>query len=66
MFDCGFFVQLFMEKFDSKVMTQFANNAIPDHRRLVAASLIENRDNGQYVVEKLMEDELIKRKQYPA
>jgi hypothetical protein len=55
-----------MENFDSKVMAQFDNNAIPDHRRLVAASLIENRDNGQDAVEKLMEDELMKRKKYPA
>jgi hypothetical protein len=54
-----------MENFDSKVMAQFDNNAIPDHRRLVAASLIENRDNGQDAVEKLMEDELMKRKKYP-
>ncbi|KAM0856902.1 hypothetical protein ACQ4PT_048813 [Festuca glaucescens] len=64
-FDCGFFAQLFMENFDTKVMAQFDNNAIPDHRRLVAATLIENRDNGQFAVEKLMEDELIKRKKYP-
>ncbi|KAM0881745.1 hypothetical protein ACQ4PT_032754 [Festuca glaucescens] len=66
LFDCGFFAQLFMENFDTKVMAQFDNNAIPDHRRLVAATLIENRDNGQFAVEKLMEDELIKRKKYPA
>ncbi|KAM0891832.1 hypothetical protein ACQ4PT_026127 [Festuca glaucescens] len=66
LFDCGFFAQIFMENFDTKVMAQFDNNAIPDHRRLVAATLIENRDNGQFAVEKLMEDELIKRKIYPA
>ncbi|KAM0852456.1 hypothetical protein ACQ4PT_051741 [Festuca glaucescens] len=46
LFDCEFFAQIFMENFDTKVMAQFDNNAIPDHRRLVAATLIENRDNG--------------------
>jgi hypothetical protein len=61
-FDCGFFSQLFMENFDAKVMAHFDNNAIPDHRKAVAASLIEARDNGDVAVESVMEEELIKKK----
>jgi hypothetical protein len=61
-FDCGFFSQLFMENFDAKVMAHFDNNAIPDHRKAIAASLIEARDNGDVAVESVMEEELIKKK----
>ncbi|KAM0851652.1 hypothetical protein ACQ4PT_052282 [Festuca glaucescens] len=59
-FDCGFFTQIFMENFDGKLMAHFDNNAIPDHRRLVAASLIETRENGNDVVEIVMDEDLIK------
>ncbi|KAM0894300.1 hypothetical protein ACQ4PT_024571 [Festuca glaucescens] len=62
LFDCGFFSQLFMDNFDAKVMAHFGNNAIPDHRKAVTASLIEARDNGDVVVESVMEEELIKKK----
>ncbi|KAM0926733.1 hypothetical protein ACQ4PT_003358 [Festuca glaucescens] len=62
LFDCGFFTQIFMENFDGKLMAHFDNNAIPDHRKLVAASLIENRDNGDDAVEAVMEEDLVKTK----
>ncbi|KAM0843062.1 hypothetical protein ACQ4PT_057953 [Festuca glaucescens] len=62
LFDCGFFTQIFMENFDGKLMTHFDNNAIPDHRKLVATSLIENRDNGDDAVEAVMEEDLVKTK----
>ncbi|KAM0914864.1 hypothetical protein ACQ4PT_011238 [Festuca glaucescens] len=62
LFDCGFFTQIFMENFDGKLMAHFDNNAIPDHRRLVTASLIENRDNGNDAVETVMDENLIKTK----
>ncbi|KAM0926454.1 hypothetical protein ACQ4PT_003524 [Festuca glaucescens] len=62
LFDCGFFTQIFMENFDGKLMAHFDNNAIPDHRRLVVASLIENRDNGNDAVETVMDEDLIKTK----
>ncbi|KAM0854052.1 hypothetical protein ACQ4PT_050679 [Festuca glaucescens] len=62
LFDCGFFSQLFMDNFDAKVMAHFDNNAIPDHRKAVAASLIDARDNGDVAVEAIMEEELIKKK----
>ncbi|KAM0825389.1 hypothetical protein ACQ4PT_069595 [Festuca glaucescens] len=62
LFDCGFFTQIFMENFDGKLMAHFDNNAIPDHRKLVAASLIENRDNGDDTVEAVMEEDLVKTK----
>jgi hypothetical protein len=51
-----------MENFDAKVMAHFDNNAIPDHRKAIAASLIEARDNGDVAVESVMEEELIKKK----
>ncbi|KAM0858615.1 hypothetical protein ACQ4PT_047735 [Festuca glaucescens] len=54
--------KIYMENFDGKLMSHFDNNAIPDHRRLVAASLIDNRDNGNDVVESIMDEELIKSK----
>ena len=49
-----------MENFDTKVMSKFDNNAIPDWRIHVAVSLIESRDNGDAAVDNLMEDELVK------
>ncbi|KAM0896404.1 hypothetical protein ACQ4PT_023221 [Festuca glaucescens] len=62
MFDCGFFSQLFMDNFNAKVMAHFDNNAIPDHRKAIAASVIEARDNGDVAIESVMEEELIKKK----
>ena len=53
---------IYMENFNTKVMAKFDNNAIPEFKKRVAASLIENRDNGDVSVEKLMEDQLIKPK----
>ncbi|KAM0930286.1 hypothetical protein ACQ4PT_001034 [Festuca glaucescens] len=53
---------IFMENFDGKLMAHFDNNAIPDHRRLVAASLIENMNNGNDAVETVMDEDLIKTK----
>lgn len=62
LFDCGFFTQIFMENFNGKLMSHFDNNAILDHRRLVATSLIENRDNKDDIVETVMDEDLIKTK----
>ncbi|KAM0880408.1 hypothetical protein ACQ4PT_033595 [Festuca glaucescens] len=62
LFDCGFFSHLFMDSFDAKVMAHFDNNAILDHWKAVAASLIDARDNGDVVVEAIMDEELIKKK----
>ncbi|KAM0834409.1 hypothetical protein ACQ4PT_063614 [Festuca glaucescens] len=62
LFDYGFFTQIFMENFDGKLIAHFDNNAIPDHWRLVASSLIENRDNGNDAVETVIDEDLIKTK----
>jgi hypothetical protein len=51
-----------MEHFNGKVMMEFDNNAIPDLRKVIAASLIDNRDNGDVSMENVMEEELIKKK----
>jgi hypothetical protein len=48
---------LFMEHFNAKVMKEFSNENIPDFRKILAATLINNRDNNESV-EKLMEEEL--------
>ena len=53
---------IYMEKFNTKVMAQFDNNAIPDYRRRVASTLIDSRDNGDASLEKLMEEQLVKPK----
>ncbi|KAM0832386.1 hypothetical protein ACQ4PT_064933 [Festuca glaucescens] len=54
--------KIYMENFHGKLMSHFDNNAIPDHRRLVPVSLIDNRDNGNDVVESIMDEEMIKSK----
>ncbi|KAM0890768.1 hypothetical protein ACQ4PT_026853 [Festuca glaucescens] len=41
LFDCGFYSILYMEHFNGKVMPNFENDAIPDFRRMLAASLID-------------------------
>ncbi|KAM0921496.1 hypothetical protein ACQ4PT_006788 [Festuca glaucescens] len=56
-FDCGFFSLLYMDHFTGKVMTEFDDKVIPDLRKYIAASLINNRDNAESV-EKLMNAEL--------
>jgi hypothetical protein len=43
-------------------MVEFDNNVIPDLRKVIAASLIEKRDNGDVAIETIMEAELIKKK----
>lgn len=62
-FDCGFFGILYMENFNAKVMLDFDNNAIPDLRKSIAASLIENRENTDNV-ENILEEELQQRPKY--
>ncbi|KAM0905555.1 hypothetical protein ACQ4PT_017304 [Festuca glaucescens] len=56
-FDCGFFSLLYMDHFTGKVMAEFDDKVIPDLRKYIAASLINNRDNAESV-EKLMDAEL--------
>ncbi|KAM0924551.1 hypothetical protein ACQ4PT_004545 [Festuca glaucescens] len=56
-FDCGFFSILYMDQFTGKVMADFSDQEIPDLRKYLAASLINNRDNTESV-EKLMDGEL--------
>jgi hypothetical protein len=51
-----------MEHFNGKVMMEFDNNAIPNLHKVIATSLIENRDNGNVSVENVMEEELVKKK----
>jgi hypothetical protein len=51
-----------MEHLNDKVMMEFDNNAIPDLCKVIIASLIDNRDNGDLSVENVMEEELIKKK----
>jgi hypothetical protein len=51
-----------MEHFNDKVMMEFDNNAIPDLRKVIVASLIDNRDNGDVSMENVMEEDLIKKK----
>jgi Ulp1 family protease len=60
--DCGFFCILYIEHFNGKVMMEFGNNAIPNLRKVIAASLIDNRDNGDISLENVMEEELVKKK----
>ncbi|KAM0926684.1 hypothetical protein ACQ4PT_003672 [Festuca glaucescens] len=56
-FDCGFFSLRYMDHFTGKVMAEFDDKVIPDLRKYIAASLINNRDNAESV-EKLMDAEL--------
>ena len=59
-FDCGFFSILFMEHFTGKVMPDFDKITIPDMRRLLAASLIDSRDNQKDDIEAIMNEDLQK------
>ena len=49
---------LFMEHFNGKVMTDFDSSDIPDFRKIVAATLIDSRDN-QVNLMKIMEEDLV-------
>jgi hypothetical protein len=51
-----------MEHFNRKVMMEFDKNAILDIRKVIAAALINKRDNGDVSVEKMMEEEVVKSK----
>jgi hypothetical protein len=46
-----------MDQFTGKSMPEFTSETIPDFRKILAASLINNRDNPESV-EKLMDEEL--------
>ena len=59
-YDCGFFGILFMEYFTGKVMPDFNNITIPHLRRMLAASLIDNRDNQEDDIEEIMNEDLQK------
>jgi Ulp1 family protease len=58
MYDCGFYSILYMEHFNGKVMPNFENDVVPDFRRLLAASLIDNRDNQSDDVDVIMNEDL--------
>ncbi|KAM0858361.1 hypothetical protein ACQ4PT_047884 [Festuca glaucescens] len=58
LFDCGFYSILYMEHFNGKVMSNFENDAILDFRRVLAASLIDNRDNQSEDVDLIMNEDL--------
>jgi hypothetical protein len=47
-----------MEHFNGKVMPNFENDAIPDFRMVLAASLIDNRDNQSEDVDLIMNEDL--------
>jgi hypothetical protein len=51
-----------MEHLYGKVILEFDNNAILDLCKVIATSLIDNRDNGNVSVENVMEEELVKKK----
>ncbi|KAM0832562.1 hypothetical protein ACQ4PT_064814 [Festuca glaucescens] len=57
-FDCGFYSILYMEHFNGKVMPNFENDAISDFRMMLAASLIDNRDNQSEDVDLIMNEDL--------
>jgi hypothetical protein len=46
-----------MDHFTGKVMAELSNNDAPDFRKVLAANLINNKDNAESV-EKLMNNEL--------
>jgi hypothetical protein len=52
----GFFTQIFMENFDGILFAYFDNRAIPDNRKLSALSLVDERHNGNDVVELIMDE----------
>ncbi|KAM0887595.1 hypothetical protein ACQ4PT_028924 [Festuca glaucescens] len=56
-FDCGFFSVLYMDQFNGKVTADFDDKVIPDLRKYLVASLINNRDNAE-LVDKLMDVEV--------
>nr|XP_051221937.1 ubiquitin-like-specific protease 1 [Lolium perenne] len=58
LYDCGFYSILYMEHFNGKVMPNFENDVVPDFRRLLAASLIDNRDNQSDDVDVIMNEDL--------
>ncbi|KAM0832563.1 hypothetical protein ACQ4PT_064814 [Festuca glaucescens] len=58
LFDCGFYSILYMEHFNGKVMPNFENDAISDFRMMLAASLIDNRDNQSEDVDLIMNEDL--------
>ncbi|KAM0873539.1 hypothetical protein ACQ4PT_037997 [Festuca glaucescens] len=58
LFDCGFNSILYMEHFNGKVMPNFENDAILDFRRVLAASLIDNRDSQSEDVHLIMNEDL--------
>jgi hypothetical protein len=47
-----------MEHFNGKVMPNFENDVVPDFRRLLAASLIDNRDNQSDDVDLIINEDL--------
>ena len=47
-----------MEHYTCKVMPSFENDAIPDYRKVLAATLLECRDNVDDDLQKLMDEEL--------
>jgi hypothetical protein len=47
-----------MEYYSGKVMPKFKNDTIPDFRRLLVASLIDNHDNRNEDVEEIMNEDL--------
>ncbi|XP_071674385.1 ubiquitin-like-specific protease 1A [Lolium perenne] len=55
-FDCGFFVILYMENFDGKVMENFDENGIPYFRMILATDLITHPTNTEDY-EKIFEEE---------
>ena len=56
-FDCGFFVPLYWDNFDGKVMKMFDEKGIPSYRRILAAEFIKHpmntEDSGKVVEEEL-------------
>jgi hypothetical protein len=47
-----------MENFNVKIMIDFDSDSVPNFRKLVAANMIETRDNHKDNVEEIMNDEL--------
>jgi Ulp1 family protease len=57
-FDCGFYAILYMEFFNGKIMSDIESGSVPNFRKLLAASLVETRDNHEDNVEEIMKEDL--------
>jgi hypothetical protein len=57
-FDCEFYAILYMEFFNGNIMSDIESGSVPNFHRLLAASLVETRDNHEDNVEEIMKEDL--------